>query len=137
MNDFEGTKPIIVVGTHADKLSKNDRKTLIAEMEQLYPFPTHQTNRTQIYGHFAVSLNGKGGMGQSEIKTKLLELALSHPKIGIGNVSVPRSFVMLQRELQELKATTPYLYWQKYSEIAESIGILFNHLSVLTHHRDY
>ncbi len=122
-NDLEGTKPIIIVGTHADKLSKKDRQELEATMEQLYPFPSQKANRSQIEGHFSVSLSDKKGIGLSEIRTKLLTLALSHPKIGVGRISVPRSFVMLQTELQELKKTAPYYYWQKYSEVAESIGM--------------
>ncbi len=111
------------MGTHADKLSKNDRKALAKEMEQLYPAPKNQkVNRSQIYGHFAVVLSEKGGAGQSELKNKLLDIALSHPKIGVGNVSVPTSFVMMQNELQRLKEKVPYLYWQKFTEIADSVG---------------
>lgn len=114
------------MGTHADKLPKRDRKPLAKEMEQLYPAPTNQkVNRSQIYGHFTVVLSEKGGAGQFELKNKLLDIALSHPKIGVGNVSVPTSFVMMQNELQGLKEKSPYLYWQKYAEIAEGVGNTF------------
>ncbi len=121
INDFEGTKPIIVVGTHADKLSKKERETLTKEMELQYPVPTQKANRSQIQGHFAVSLE-KGGSGQYELKCKLLDLALSHEKIGVGNVQVPKSFSCLQDKLQIRKQKSPYIHWKKYEELAEKIG---------------
>ena len=47
-NDFEGTKPIVIVGTHADLLKKPAKANLIKEMEELYPTPpSHKQNRSQ------------------------------------------------------------------------------------------
>ncbi len=102
-------------------LSKKHRKALTQEMELLYPIPTQKANRSQIEGHFAVSLE-KGGSGQFELKSKLIDLALSHKKIGVGNVRVPKGFANLQDALQIQKQKSPYLYWKNYEEIAETKG---------------
>lgn len=114
--DIEGTKPIVIVGTHADRLSKQEQAIKTSEMEQLFPTRTIGTRtRNQIQGHFAISLiPGKEG-GLSSLKTKLLEIGLSHPKIGIGSVQVPCEFVTLQKELELIKYKTPFLTWQSYS----------------------
>ncbi len=126
INDIAGTKPIFIVGTHVDKLTKKEREALTKEIEQLYPVPTQKkVNRSQIQGHFTVDLSEKGGAGQFELKNKLYQLALSHDKIGVGRVHVPRSFVVLQNELQELRQKHPYLYWQNYAEIAEDFGTYY------------
>jgi hypothetical protein len=63
----------------------------------------------------------KGGL--SELQTKLLDLALDHPRIGNGQTKVPRSFAMLQAELEEHKLQTPYLKWNEYAALASTIGI--------------
>lgn len=57
------------------------------------------------------------------MRQKLVDLALNHPKIGIGQVKVPKHFVMLQAEMAERKADTPYLKWNQYLEAAEALGI--------------
>jgi hypothetical protein len=67
------------------------------------------------------NIGEKGGL--SELQTKLLDLALNHPRIGIGHTKVPRSFSMLQVELEERKRQTPYLKWNEYTALASTIGI--------------
>jgi hypothetical protein len=53
----------------------------------------------------------------------MLDLALNHPRIGIGQAYVPRSFSMLQAELEEHKLQTPHLKWNEYAALASTIGI--------------
>lgn len=53
----------------------------------------------------------------------MVDLALNHPKIGIVQATVPRSFSMMQKELEESKAMTPYLTWNEYAALGENIGI--------------
>ncbi len=112
----------MIIGTHADLLTSEDRRTTINEMDALYS-PQNKLNKNQFQGHFAVNLAEKRGSGQSELKSKLLDIGLNHPKIGIGSVKVPRSFIMLRQELDELKKDRPYIYWGEYMDVAGSIGI--------------
>lgn len=37
LNDMEGTKPIVIVGTHADQLSRAELSKRMQEIERLYP----------------------------------------------------------------------------------------------------
>jgi hypothetical protein len=78
------------VGTHADLVKKGELANLVKEMETLYPIPTKST-RSQIQGHFAVTLVGANKTLLMQLKNKLVELALYHPKIGVGHVRVPYS----------------------------------------------
>jgi hypothetical protein len=73
-------------------------------MQELFPTPLpNRPNRSQIQGHCSVSLlkTDKGSL--TELKNKLVEIALYHPKIGVGNVIVPATFVALQKELESQK----------------------------------
>lgn len=117
--ELEGTKPVLAVGTHADLISRPDRDKIMMAMEANYP--TGKRNRYQVQGHFAISLQTERGI--SDLKAKLLEIALNHPKIGIGKVQVPRTFVMMQKELEERKEESPYLRWAEYVSLGASIGI--------------
>ena len=67
-------------------------------------------------------LTGEKG-GLSDLQAKLLDLALKHPKIGIELTQVPRSFNMLQKELEERKSVTPFMKWSSYATLADSVGI--------------
>lgn len=64
-----------------------------------------------------------GDKKMSKFKERLVDLAMNHPKIGIGLVRVPRSFSMMQKEIEERRINTPYLRWREYSDLAESIDI--------------
>lgn len=56
-NNLAGSKPVIIVGTHADKLSKQEQATISAEVQRLYPISTPQHRRQQIHGHFVISVS--------------------------------------------------------------------------------
>lgn len=126
VSDTEGTKPIVVVGTHADFLSKPELATKVAEMNRMFPTPTTwERTENQIMGHYAISLApGEKKNGLSELKARLIDIAFCHPKIGIGKVEVPRDFVVLQNELESINALTPYLYWQEYVALGATISML-------------
>jgi hypothetical protein len=92
-------------------------------MDTLYPTTSPQKrHRNQVHGHFTVSLTDKGGL--AELRDKLMDLVLSHPRVGVGQVLVPRSFVLMQRELEDVKHKTPYLRWSEYCALAATLGIL-------------
>lgn len=125
-DDLEGTKPILVVGTHADMLSKQDRDRWTNQMELLYPAPAPRTrNRNQVHGHFEISLVNER-LGLADLRSKLIDIGLFHPKIGVGQVKVPRGFVMMQREIDIVKEGKPYLWWREYAELATLIGIFIS-----------
>jgi len=44
----------LIVGTHADKLPKQARASVHAQMQQLYPISN--SRRNQIFGHFTLSI---------------------------------------------------------------------------------
>lgn len=125
MSDIEGTKPVIIVGTHADCMSKGERKARTEEMELQFPTPTTWVRtRNQILGHFALSLvpgEKKGGL--HELKARLLEIAHSHPKIAVGKILVPIDLVSVQKELDAIKQKSPYMAWQDYALLGASLGI--------------
>jgi hypothetical protein len=113
----------MVVGTHADLLGKSERERMLKNMDTLYPTISPQKrHRNQVHGHFVVSLTDKGGL--AELRDKLMDLVLSHPRVGVGQVQVPRSFVLMQRELEDVRLKTPYLRWSEYCALAATMGIL-------------
>lgn len=54
-NDFSGARPIVIVGTHADKLSKQEQVTISNKVEKLYPIACTRPFK-QIHGHFVLQL---------------------------------------------------------------------------------
>jgi hypothetical protein len=52
MNDLDKSKPILIVGTHADKVPKQERAKLSAQVQQMFP----TNNRLQVHGHFTLSI---------------------------------------------------------------------------------
>ncbi len=125
LHDYNKTKPTVIVGTHVDKVSRGDRKSFASEMESKYS-PSPQNINHQLHGHFFVNLSEKGGVGQIELKSKLIEVALHLPQIGIANVKVPQNFVSLSKEITTLKCKgRPYIFWQEYLEIAKRFGMRY------------
>lgn len=114
--DKNGTKPIIVVGTHADCISKKEREAVLKDMEQ--QFPVHSN---QIHGHFAIGLTSSKTKGLTSLQAKLIDIAQSHPKIGVGRVQVPHKFVILQELLKADES--PYIQWRSYVKLGESKGM--------------
>jgi len=54
-----------------------------------------------------------------ELQDKLMDIALNHPTIGIGQVKVPRIFDTMLSELRKIKE--PYLRWDKYKALFSGI----------------
>lgn len=63
-------------------------------------------------------------MGLHMLKDKIKEIAITHPKLGIGNVVVPSFLVLLKEKLGEIQQEKKYMSWQDYKELCQSIGIL-------------
>ena len=98
-------------------------------MEELYPPPSPQKpNRSQIQGHCAVGLAGSDKGALTDLKNKLVDLALNHSKIGVGNVRVPQSVSSLQMEFDTLKKGTAYLSWADYTALCKNIGLPSLHI---------
>lgn len=112
-----------MVGTHADLLGRKVRARIDKEMQELYPTPTSFTStRNQIQGHFSIGLSKGDKGGFAQLKEKLLDLALNHPRIGVGQVQVPAPLVLALKELKQIKSKEPYINWAKFSSIASSLG---------------
>ena len=98
---------------------------MLKEMEETHPStaPT-KPNRSQIQGHFAISLAGSDKAALNELKNKLIDLALNHPKIGMGHVRVPESISSLLNEFNTLKKQVAYLRWADYRALYEKLGMV-------------
>lgn len=119
-SDLEGVKPIVVVGTHADKLDSEARSRIHSEMEALYPVSTPQRkNRHQIQAHFCVSLAQRNTADFLSLQSKLVDISLNHNKIGIGSAQVPRNVLVIQQACEELKQRK-YIPWSEYVSMASS-----------------
>lgn len=123
--DLTKTKPVIIVGTHADLLSKQDRARIDTEMQLLYPTPalSSSLNRYQIQGHFSIGLSEGEKGGLSQLKKELINLALSHPKIGVGKVMVPKSFDMISYTLEKMSKEHPFIKWSVFSALGSELGM--------------
>lgn len=53
----------------------------------------------------------------------LVDLALNHPKIGIGQVKVPQSFSLMQQVLEAQQSKVPYMKWCEYNDMGISSDI--------------
>lgn len=134
-NNSEGLKPIVIVGTHADLLSKEQRDTVMEEVEKLFPSQTSKIQaRSQICGHFTITLAPGKLESLPTLKAALLEIALSHPKIGVGKVQVPQALVILQKEIDAIKHNTPFLLWENYVNL---FSILKKLTFILNYFYDY
>lgn len=106
------------MGTHSELLSRTERTKMENRVNELYP-PLFQ-KRFQIQGHYIVGLSENDGM--AKLKDKLLDIALHHPKIGIGKVLVPETFVQLKHSLDNVRQNQrPFISWMEYSYLALSI----------------
>ncbi len=61
-----------------------------------------------------LSSKAKNKQGIATLKAKLIEVALSHPKIGIGKVTVPGDFMVILQEMEKIKVSSPYITWKDY-----------------------
>jgi hypothetical protein len=91
-------------------------------MDQLYPKSFNGLQSpNQIVGHIAVSLSSNKAL--QEVKQVLKDLALSHPKIGIGRVKVPKNMMIVQDIITEKRRAEPYLMWHDYVALCSALGI--------------
>lgn len=70
-------------------------------------------------------ISSKKNDGISDLKAKIGEISLQHPKIGMGKVSITQTFTVIQSKIKEQKAFTPYLWWQDYLTMAANLGMAF------------
>jgi hypothetical protein len=114
--------PFWIIGTHADKLSKQELAQRLSVTEKLYPKSINPSNPNQIVGHMVIALSSSKGI--QEVKNALLEIAHSHPKIGIGKVKIPKSMLLIQDIIRDKRKTEPYLTWSDYTALhASGTGI--------------
>jgi hypothetical protein len=62
--------------------------------------------------------------GLTDFQSKLLDIALNHPKIGIKQATVPFMYSVMQQHLVRMKSETPYMKWREYCDLAELMSIL-------------
>lgn len=116
--------PIVLVGTHIDRMSDHEIKIKKKQMDRQYPSRKTwdmNTPKNQVQGHFAVGLTPFWQRGLSELKAELLEIAISHPRIGIGKVKVPLNFKTLQTEVERRKSSNSYLKWQEFVNLGTTL----------------
>jgi len=118
-------QPILVVGTHADKiLSKKE-----PPQQQMQEVITRLglVNQQEIKGFFPVSLSS--GLGLEEFKKSLVTLAMTHPQIGIMKAKIPYPLMSMQKYIQSVvhqnkekgmqnigqEKTTTYIDWKEYT----------------------
>lgn len=109
------------MGTHAELLNRHERAKIESKVNELYPDVIK--NRFQIHGHFVVGLSESEGV--PKLKESLLDLSLNHPKIGIGKVQVPETFVRLKQALENFRHNQhrPFISWAMYTHLALSISM--------------
>ena len=54
LQDFEGCKPMLIVGTHADKLTKQELRLKTSDVQKMYSASSVYCN--QLHGHFVLSM---------------------------------------------------------------------------------
>eukprot|EP00026_Physarum_polycephalum_P000536 Phypoly_transcript_00537.p1 GENE.Phypoly_transcript_00537~~Phypoly_transcript_00537.p1 ORF type:complete len:1451 (+),score=177.67 Phypoly_transcript_00537:50-4354(+) len=119
--DMQGASmPILIVGTHADKLTSAQQEEVMNKIARLYPVSNKTTG---VQGHYAVSLSSKSGHGLQELKEALITIAREHPKLGIGQVQVPSFLMLIKEKLDQLKSEKKYLSWSEYKEICQEVVI--------------
>ncbi|KAK3737158.1 hypothetical protein RRG08_016463 [Elysia crispata] len=102
--------PILVVGTHCDKVEKG--KLPMEELKRRFP---------QIVSfHFVSSYSGEG---IGDLKLKLVESALEQKYMG---EKVPEAWLSLEKHLDKLRAKEALLPWKKIEEVAGTAGIFDN-----------
>lgn len=128
-------KPIVVVGTHADEVvkTKQDPNNVLQDLiNQLSKNPNLVSS--DIKAFIAVSM--ATGVGLTELKSCLVDLALSHPQIGISTVSVSRPIVAIQERVQLLvhqnrwlereqnSSAKYYMEWSEFEVLCTTKDIL-------------
>lgn len=108
------------MGTHSDLISKSSLSAIENEMKSLYPISSSR-NRYQIQGHYCVGLSDENSV--KELRKKIFQLGIGHPKISIGKVLLPRSMALLAWELDSISVNQPYVELFKVLASAAAMGI--------------
>lgn len=120
-------KPIVVVGTHADKIieKKQNPNVVMQELEDTLKKNT-ELHGCGIKKFIPVSMST--GFGVNDLKSCLVELALKDPQIGVLNVKVPVPLLAMQRHMQYLvqqnskkdEKTIHYMIWADFEAVCTS-----------------
>ena len=65
IDDTERSKPILIVGTHADLLTKQERLQRSEQVQLMYPVSKSYGSRQEVHGHF--TLNVIAGINPSPV----------------------------------------------------------------------
>lgn len=129
-------KPIFIVGTHSDLLVKQklDPNIKIEELVLELKKNPELTN-ADIRAFIPVSL--ASGWGLIELKRSLVEVALTHPQIGVMKAKVPGPIIAMQQYLEQVvkqnRATIEkdatvdikyYMGWTEFENLCSSKHIL-------------
>ena len=55
-NDIEKSKPILIVGTHSDQLSKQEYLKRSDDVRRMYPIFSYPQHCIQIHGHYSLNI---------------------------------------------------------------------------------
>lgn len=69
------------------------------------------------------------GLGLKELKSSLMEIALTHPTVSVSKVKVPQKVVALHQIIQNLQRTKYYMEWIEFEEFCSSVSIHTNNVS--------
>ncbi|KAK6965188.1 leucine-rich repeat serine/threonine-protein kinase 1 [Biomphalaria glabrata] len=102
--------PILVVGTHCDKVKKG--KLPIEELRRRFP---------QIVGfHFVSSYSGEG---ISELQDNIIKSALAQTYMG---EKIPEAWLTLERQIDKLRENKALLKFHEVEDVGNTVGILDN-----------
>lgn len=125
-------KPVVVVGTHADEIVRNkqDPNAILQNLvDQLKKNPNLRTCDINCF----IAVGMSSGFGLQELKSSLVDIALSHPQIGIFSAKVPTAIVALQQHMQFLvqqnrmensNTAKYYMEWSEFETLCLSKNIL-------------
>lgn len=135
----QSSKPIFVVATHADKVTKgSDQRHVLDNIVKKYSM-----NSQPIKGPFVVSL--ATNLGVEELKQEIVQTALEDKHIGIKNLTVPAQLLEIQKQLQQItqrnrkaeeknkdQKVTYFMSWAEFEEMCFSKNILLCVAELLT-----
>lgn len=126
----EKNKPILIVGTHADKAQKDPNIIMQSFTSQLNKNPVLAPGGNEVIKSFCVSM--ATGLGLNDLKSCLVDVALTHPRIGIHKVKATTPLVALQHHVQYLVTSfnrvhdnpIHYMEWEEFVNLCVSKHIL-------------
>lgn len=116
-------KPMIIIGTHADELlkRKQDPDTRMQEMiSELRRNPEIVNGDVEIHSFIVVSM--ASGLGLDDLQKALIDIAKTHPQIGVTKVKVPSTIVALQQHMLFLvqKNEKHFMEWVEFEALCIS-----------------